>query len=159
MWRGLAPERRLAGGAAIALGASIFLSWWRDPLFGFSYAGIRRVTFIEVAIFLVAAAVLVLLLRRAEGRHFHLPLADGTLVAGAGAWSSFLVVFRMLDPPTRTVGRTTSEYGLRWGIFVALAAAVTLAVAGVRMRRLRHRGEREAVAADEDATTTLVLSR
>jgi hypothetical protein len=154
VWRRLDPDQRLAGLAAIALGASIFLPWWHDPGLDVTLVGVRRLTFIEVAIFMVAAAVLFLLLRRAEGRPFHLPLSDGTLIAIAGLWSCVLVVFRMLDPPTRTVGGITSDYGIRWGLVFALAAGALLTVAGTRTRRRHHRGQPEAVAADEDATAT-----
>ena len=155
--RNLDPDQRLAAVAAFALGSSIFLPWWRDPIFGITYVGLRRITFLELAIFIVAAAVLVLLVRRAEGKFFRLPLSDGTLIAAAGAWAAFLVSWRMLDEPTRTVGGTTQDYGLRWGIYFALASAVALAIAGVRTRRRHHRGQPEAVAADEDATATLPL--
>jgi hypothetical protein len=151
----LDPEQRLAAIAAFALGASIFLPWWRDPVFEVSYVGARRLTFLEVAFVLIAVGVLVLLFRRAEGRRFHLPLSDGTLIAAAGAWASLLVVFRMIDGPTRTVGTITRDYELRWGALIALAGAVLLAVAGVRERRKRHAGQPEAVAADADATPTL----
>src|SRR5436189_581189 len=75
--RALDPNQRLAALSALALAASLFLPWWRDPLLGFSYVGVRRLTFLEVAIFLTAGSVLVLLLGRAERRAFHLPLADG----------------------------------------------------------------------------------
>ncbi len=157
--RALDGSQRLAGAAALALAASIFLPWWRDPVFGISYIGFRRITFVELAILLVSAAVLALLLGRAERRAFHLPLADGTLIAAAGAWSAFLVVFRILDPPTRTLGRMTHDYGLRWGALIALASALVLALAGVRERRKRHPGEPESVAADADATPTVMLPR
>jgi hypothetical protein len=155
IWRSLDRDQRLAALAALALGASIFLPWWRDPIFHISYVGVRRLTFLEVAIFIVAAAVLFLLVRRAEGRAFNLPLSDGTLIAIAGVWSCVLVVFRMLDPPTRTVGGMTSDYGMRWGLVFALAAAVLLALSGARTRRRHHRGQPEAIAADEDATQAL----
>lgn len=154
----LDAEQRLAAIAAAALAGSLFLPWWRDPVFDISYVAVRRLSFIEIALVLVAASILVLLLRRAEGRVFHLPLSDGTLIAAAGAWSVLLVVFRMIDGPTRTVGDVTHDYELRWGALIALAAAVTLAVAGVKERRSRHPGEPEAVAADADATPTLPLA-
>jgi hypothetical protein len=89
---------------------------------------------------------------------FHLPLSDATLVATAGFWSLVLLVFRVLDPPSRTGTRVadrvevTRDYTTRWGILVAFAAAALLAFAGVRERRRRHHGQPEAVAADEDAT-------
>jgi hypothetical protein len=155
----LDAEQRLAALAAAALAGSVFLPWWRDPVFGVSYVGVRRLSFLEVALVLVALGVLVLLLRRAEGRFFHLPLSDGTLIASAGAWASLLVVFRMIDGPTRTVGDVTRDYEPRWGALIALAAAVTLAIAGIRERLKRHPGEPEAVAADADATPTLPLTR
>lgn len=128
-------------------------------MFGISYVGVRRLSFLELALVLVALGVLVGLLRRAEGRFFHLPLSDGTLIAAAGAWASLLVVFRMIDGPTRTVAGVTRDYDLRWGALIALASAVTLAVAGVQERRKRHSGEGEAVAADADATPTLPMTR
>jgi hypothetical protein len=163
--RALDSEQRLAALAALGLVGSLFLPWWRDPLIGVTSVAVRRLTFVEVSIFIVAAAVLVLLLGRAERRPFHLPLSDGTLIAAAGAWAFVLVAFRMLDPPTRSAERAsdaakvTREYGLRWGALVALAAAATLTAAGVRERRRRHRGERESVAADADATATLEYPR
>lgn len=159
MFGALDPEHRLAALAAVALGASIFLPWWRDPFFRVSYVGFRRITFIEIAVLLVAASVVFLIWRRAEGPPFHLPLADGTLIAAAGVWTAFLVVLRILDPPTRRIAGETMNYGLRWGALVALASAAALASAGVRMRRRYHRGEPEAVAADADATPTLTLER
>lgn len=163
--RGLEPERRLAALAAAGLALSIFLPWWRDPVFDVSYVGLRRLTFLELALFAVAAAVLVLIWRRAEGRTFHLPLSDGTLIAAAGAWAALLVVLRMLDPPSRTIKaqgdavQVTRDYGLRWGAVFALATALLLALSGVRIRRKHHHGEPEAVAADADAMPTLPLER
>jgi hypothetical protein len=157
--RRLDPEQRLAAACALALALSVFLPWWSDPFLRATYVGVRRLTFVEVAIVLVAVSVLLLLVRRAEGKVFHLPLSDGTLIAASGAWASFLVLFRMLDPPTRTVRGATTDYGMRWGLLVALLAAIALAVAGVRERRKHHRGEPEAVAADADATPTVPLPR
>jgi hypothetical protein len=154
----LDPDQRLAAAAAIALGVSVFLPWWKDPLLDITYIGFRRITFLEVAILLTAAAVLVLLLRRAEGRSFHLPFSDATLIATAGFWSLLLLVIRVLSPPTRTATRisdhvqVTKDYGMRWGIGFAFAAAALLAFAGMQERHRRHGGQREAIAADEDAT-------
>ena len=41
-------------------------------------------SFVELAEVLVALAVLALLFARAEGRSFHLPFGDGTVIAAAG---------------------------------------------------------------------------
>jgi hypothetical protein len=156
--RTLDAEQRLAAIAAAVLVGSLFLPWWRDPVFDISYVAVRRLSFIELALAIVAIAVLFLVIRRAEGRFFHLPLSDGTLIATAGVWSVLLVIVRIIDGPTRTVGNVTRDYELRWGALIALGAAVTLAVAGIQERRSRHPGEPEAVAADADATPTLPLA-
>jgi hypothetical protein len=151
--RTLLPEQRLAGIGALGILASLFLPWWRDPLTGLSYWAVNRFTFIELALMLVAGSVLLLLYGRAEGRGFHLPLADGTLAAGAGIWCCVLVIARILDPPARTLADRTIDYDLRWGFLVTLASGVILAVAGVRGRRRTHHGQSEALAADVDAET------
>ncbi len=157
--RMLDPEQRLAGAAALAIVVSMFTPWWRDPVFGLSAWGVNRLTWIELSVLLVAASVLLLLFRRAQGRVFHLPLSDGTLATGAGAWVCLLVLVRALDPPTRVVAGHTLDYDLRWGVALCLAAGVLLAIAGVRARRRYHHGEPESVAADVDAQPTLPLPR
>jgi hypothetical protein len=131
--------------------------WWRDPLTGLSYWAVNRFTFIELAIVMTAAAVLVLLYGRADGRGFHLPLSDGTLAAAAGGWCCLLVLARIVDPPTRVLPDRTLDYDLRWGFLLALTGGVLLAVAGVRGRRRYHHGQSEAVAADVDAQPTTRL--
>jgi hypothetical protein len=153
----LEPEQRLAAVAALVLAVSLFLPWWRDPLLRVTYVGVRRLSFIEVAVFLVAVAVLVLLFQRAQSRIFHLPLSDGTLIAASGIWTFVLLLVRVFDPPTRHLAGKTTDYGMRWGLPIAFASSLVLALAGVRARRVRHRGEPEAVAADADATATLPL--
>jgi hypothetical protein len=147
--RVLNPDQRLAAVGAIGLVAGMFLPWWRDPFPPeLSYWAVNRFTFIELALVLVAGSILVMLYGRAEGRGFHLPLSDATLTAGAGIWSCVLVLVRIADPPSRG----GVDYGLRWGFLVALLSGVVLAYAGVRGRRRHHRGQDEAVAADQDAT-------
>ena len=147
--RVLHPDQRLAALGALGLVASMFLPWWRNPFPPeLSYWAVNRFTFIELAIVLVAGSVLVGLYGRAHGRGFHLPLSDGSLAAGAGIWACVLVLARIADPPSRG----GVDYGLRWGFMVALLSGVVLAYAGVRGRRRHHRGQDEALAADQDAT-------
>ncbi len=67
-WSRLSPEQRVAGVAATLLIVSTF-----GPF-----------SFVELAIVLVGLAILVLLRMRAEGREFHLPFGDGTVIAVAG---------------------------------------------------------------------------
>ena len=147
--RVLHPDQRLAALGAVGLLVSMFLPWWRDPFPPeLSYWAVNRFTFIELAIVLLAGSVLAGLWGRANGHGFHLPLSDGTLAAGAGLWSCVLVVARIVDPPSRG----GVDYGLRWGFLVTLLSGLLLAYAGVRGRRRHHRGQAEAVAADQDAT-------
>jgi hypothetical protein len=147
-YRVLHRDQRLAALGALGLVASMFLPWWRNPFPPeLSYWAVNRFTFVELAIVLVAGSVLVGLYGRAHGRGFHLPLSDGTLLAGAGIWACVLVLARIADPPSRG----GVDYGLRWGFLVALLSGIGLAYAGVRERR-RHRGQDEALAADQDAT-------
>jgi hypothetical protein len=155
--RMLDSEQRLAGAAALGIVLSLFTPWWRDPVFGLSAWAINRFTWIELSLLLVAGSALLLLFRRAQGRVFHLPLSDGTLAMGAGVWSCVLVIARILDPPTRTVGGRVLDYDMRWGIMLCLVSGALLALAGLRARRRYHRGEPESVAADADAQPTLPL--
>jgi hypothetical protein len=157
--RSLDPEQRLAGLAAAGILLSLFTPWWRDPVFGLSSWAVSRFTFEELALVLVAASVLLLLYRRAQGRVFHLPISDGTLAAGAGLWCCVLVVARTLEPPTRTVRDRVLDYDLRWGALLCLASGALLAFAGVQARRKHHRGQPESVAADADAEPTVPLPR
>ena len=108
---------------------------------------------------LVCAAVLFLLYRRAEGREFHMPLADGTLAALAGFWCGFLLIYRMIDAPSLEAGARGQQYDPHWGIAVAFGLAVTMFAAGVRGRQRFHGGMSEALAADQDAASTLPIER
>jgi hypothetical protein len=59
----------------------------------------------------------------------------------AGAWTSLLIFYRMLDKPGTTGNaQLTATIGLQWGIFVAMAAAIALGYAGTRLRAA-HRPE------------------
>jgi hypothetical protein len=81
-------------------------------------------SFVEAAEILAAGSVLLLLRMRAERREFHLPLGDGSAIAGAGVWCAVLIATRMFDRPP---GQTA----------LALVCALLLAAAGVRERAKR----------------------
>jgi hypothetical protein len=148
-WRRLAPEGRMAAGAALLLFLTMFLPWYQlnavvssrtgGRLFGDSMNAFAVFSFVEAAVLLVAVAVLVLLFARAEGRAFHLPGGDGTIVTIAGGWTALLLVWRLFDKPD-VDGGGVGNVGIQWGIFFALGAAGLLAYAGVRMRAA-HRPE------------------
>lgn len=107
-WRLLSPEQRVAGVAATLLIVSTF-----GPF-----------SFVELAIALVGVAVLFLIRARAQGRHFHLPFGDGSVIAAAGLWCAFLIVVRVLDRP---LGQN----------LLALGCALLLFLAGARERSKR----------------------
>src|SRR4051794_10486163 len=106
IWRRLNFEQRGAAVAALLLIVSTF-----GPF-----------SFVEAAIVLIGLSVLFLLRRRAEGREFHVPFGDGTIIAAAGAWSAVLIVIRIFDRP------------LGQGL-LALVCAGPLLVAGLSERR------------------------
>lgn len=107
-FRRLNFEQRLAGVSAVLLVVSTF-----GPF-----------SFVEAAIVLTGLAVLLLLRKRAEGREFHIPFGDGTVIAAAGAWCALLIVFRL---PERPLGQS----------LLALVCAGVLLVAGAAERRKR----------------------
>src|SRR5215472_6473716 len=80
-WRVLPHESRLAGFASIALFLTLFLPWYQVTLIApaktarlqsatASITGWGAFSFVEAAVLIVAAGVLVLLFQRAEGRAF-----------------------------------------------------------------------------------------
>lgn len=150
-WRVLPHESRLAAFASLALFLTLFLPWYQRHFFvvvggqpqpaADTQTGWAAFSFVEAAILLVAAAVLVLLYERAEGRAFHLPGGDGGVISAAGLWTCVLVVWRIFDKQGVTShGEFVTSYGIEWGIFVALAAAGFLGYSGSRIRAA-HRPE------------------
>ena len=92
-------------------------------------------SFVEAAIFVVVAGVLVLLWARAERKAFHLPGGDGTVIMGAGLWVMLLIFYRQLDKPNgRHEGLIQTTIGVDWGIFIAFLLGALLAYAGYRIR-------------------------
>ena len=144
-WRRLTPEQRLAAIAALALLASMLLPWYHETgnaivdgrlaAIEDSKNAFQVYSFVEAAIFLVAAGVLVLMFARGERRAFHLPGGDGTVVLAAGLWVMFLIFYRQLDKPDgRQEGPINTSVGVQWGIFIAFLLGALLAYAGFRIR-------------------------
>jgi hypothetical protein len=148
-------DQRFAAAAAIGLLLAMFLPWYEKNVVvvgakrftSDSISAFGAVSFIEAAIFLVAAGVIGLLLIRADGRPFHLPGGDGTVIFGAGLWATALIFYRVFDRPN--VSGDGGTVGIQWGFFVAFVAAGALAVAGQRLRAA-GRPEPRNPAADPD---------
>ncbi|MEA2474109.1 MAG: hypothetical protein QOE06_2024 [Thermoleophilaceae bacterium] len=107
-WRRLNVEQRVA-----AVGCVLLIVSTLGPF-----------SFVEGAIVLTGAGVLFLLRRRAEGKLFHVPFGDGTVIAAAGAWAGLLILVRLFDRP------------LGQGL-LALVCAAIVALAGIRERAKR----------------------
>ncbi|MGH2714720.1 MAG: hypothetical protein ACRDM7_12695, partial [Thermoleophilaceae bacterium] len=107
-FRRLNAEQRAAAVGAVLLAVSTF-----GPF-----------SFVEAAELLIVLGVLALLRARAEGRRFHLPFGDGTVIAAAGVWAAALIVVRLFD---RALGLN----------LLALACAAILILAGLRERAKR----------------------
>ncbi len=139
-----------AAACAAALMLTLFLPWYSARvLTGDGSPSTRTAwgefSFVEAAVLLVAAGVLYLVWARSQRKAFHLPGGDGTVIMVAGAWAALLIIWRLFDTPEAD----TIEYGLQWGIFIALAAAVALSLAGARVRAA-HRPEPPNPAAEEE---------
>jgi hypothetical protein len=83
--------------------------------------------------------VLALLFARAEGKRFHLPFGDGTVIAGAGLWAGALIVARLFERP---LGQN----------LLALACAAVLFIAGGRERAKRPPDDIPPDAPDDEPT-------
>jgi len=129
-WKALPGAQRQAAGAALALAVSLLLPWYSAVIATreVSFNAFEAFSWVEAAVLALVGAVAYLLWSRTQGRAFHLPGGDGTAVTAAGGWAVLLIAWRLFDRPDADIS------GVSWGIFVALAAATALAVAGQRMR-------------------------
>ena len=150
-WRELPQERRLAAMASVGLFFTLFLPWYQETVFANGVTSLRSASssltgwgafsFVEAAVLLVAAAVLILLFVRAEGQAFHVPGGDGGVITAAGFWTCVLVIWRIFDKEgTTRHGQIAYTSGIEWGIFVALGVAAVLTYAGSQIR-LAHEPE------------------
>jgi hypothetical protein len=137
-WGALEPEQRLAAVAAFALLVTMFLPWYdlqslnrkTGAIDSQSISAFGDVSFVEAAVFLVAAGVIALMFARAEHRDFHMPGSDGAVVKAAGCWAALLIFYRVFSRPAGH----GYPVGIQWGFFLAFVAAGALGFAGWRMR-------------------------
>jgi hypothetical protein len=143
-WRAMQPEQRLAVLASLALLVTMFLPWYSLQSLSPKTTAINThninafgdISFVEAAVFLVAAGVVTMIVARAEGREFHLPGSDGTVTMIAGGWAALLIFYRVFSRPSGH----GYPVGIQWGFFLAFVAAGSLTYAGWRMRTA-HRPE------------------
>jgi len=161
-WRMMSPEQRLAAIASVALLVTMLLPWYglqslnrrTGAIDSHDISAFGDVSFVEAAVFLVAAGVIAIVFARAEGREFHLPGGDGTIVAIAGGWAGLLIFYRVFARPPGN----GYPVGIEWGFFLAFVAAGAVAFAGLRMRAAerpeppmrRARGTRRSSPPDRD---------
>jgi hypothetical protein len=137
-WQALAPQERLAGVAALGLLVTMFLPWYQlqglnrktGQITPHDISAFGDVSFVEAAVFLVAAGVLTLLFARGERRVFHLPFGDGAVITAAGVWATLLIFYRVFSRPDGG----GYPVGIQWGFFLAFVASGALALAGWRLR-------------------------
>ncbi len=162
-WGALQPEQRIAAVAALALLVTMFFPWYQlqsldrktGAINSHSISAFGDVSFVEAAVFLVAAGILALMFARAERRDFHMPGSDGAVVMVAGGWAALLIFYRVFSRPAGH----GYPVGIQWGFFLAFVAAGVLGYAGWRMHAtsapeaplMRPRNRRRAPT-DEDVT-------
>jgi len=140
--RGLGGNERVAvTGAAVMVG-SLVLPWYQSPISSdLVLTGIGAFGWAEGALALVAAATVLLALRCGGGYVPPRPLREWALFVVAGVWAAVIVLYRIADRPRFTLAGHDEPYDLHYAIFVALAGAALIVVAGLRMRP-RERAKR-----------------
>jgi hypothetical protein len=140
--RGLGGNERIAViGAAVMVG-SLALPWYQSPISNdLVLTGVGAFGWSEAALVLIATATVFLALEGGGGYVPPRPLREWGLFVAAGAWAAMIVLYRIADRPRFTLAGHDEPYNLHYAIFVALAGAVLIVVAGLRMRP-RERAKR-----------------
>ena len=140
--RGLGGNERIAVIGAAIMVFSLFLPWYQSPISNdLVLTGIGGFSFAEGALLLIAGATAYLALEGGGGYIPPRPLREWGLFVAAGAWAALIVIYRMFDRPRFELAGVHSHYELHYAIFVALAGALVIVAAGLRMRP-RERAKR-----------------
>jgi hypothetical protein len=133
--RGLGGNERIAViGAAVMVG-SLLLPWYESPISNdLVRTGIGAFGWAEGALVLIAGATTFLALQGGGGYVPPRPLREWALFVVAGCWAALIVLYRIADRPRFTLAGHDEPYDLHYAIFVALAGAVIIVMAGLRMR-------------------------
>ena len=118
---------------------SLPLPWWTAPTEGdLVVTGLGEFSFAEAALVATAAAIVFLVLEIAVGYVPPRPLREWGLLVAGGGWAALIVVYRMFDRPDFQLGGIDEVYEIHYGIFVALAGAIIIIMAGLRLRPLER---------------------
>jgi hypothetical protein len=140
--RGLGGNERIAVIGAAVMVISLFLPWWQSPISNeLVQTGFGAFGWAEAALLLIAAATTILALQGGGGYVPPRPLREWALFVAAGVWAAVIVLYRIADRPRFTLAGHDEPYDLHYAIFVALAGAVVIVMAGLRMRP-RERAKR-----------------
>ena len=114
---------------------SLFLPWYQSPISNdLVLTGIGAFGWAEAALVLIAGATTFLALQGGGGYVPPRPLREWALFVVAGCWAAVIILYRIADRPRFTLAGHDQPYELHYAIFVALAGAVIIVVAGLRMR-------------------------
>ncbi|MBO9531699.1 MAG: hypothetical protein J7513_01870 [Solirubrobacteraceae bacterium] len=153
---------KLAALAAAVFLISLFLPWFTKSALPegakefatTSLSAFGAFSWIEAALLLVDAAVLLLLYLRSTNRRVELPTDDGTMVAIAGGWMLILLVIRVVFAKPEVASTATAAVaptvGLQWGLLIAMGAAGGMLAAGLATRAFVHAARTPAAAPDTD---------
>ena len=131
----LTQGQKIAGIAGLVLLISLFLSWYGVDFDGLEdIAGVDTTVdawgafdLIDLVLFLTAVAAIAYAALAAAGRHVDLPVSPAQVVAGLGALSALLVLYRILNQPG-----PNDLIDVKYGAFIGLLASAAIAYAGVR---------------------------
>jgi hypothetical protein len=158
-YRKLRQGELIAAVSALLLFIFMFFSWYSAPSvtksieqarqFGIPTFGNVDSTidaweafdFADLVMFVTIAAAIGMALLRMSDNRLNLPLSISSLVAGLGALSTLLIVYRILDTPVG--GYTHRETGIYLGLIAAVALTVggyiTMRYEGITLADVRDR--------------------
>ena len=123
----------VAGIASLILLISVFLEWYHVGAFGFRAGGSGwDATKLAILVFLMAlASIAIVALRIAQFDLSMIPIPIGVILLGLGGLSALIVLIRIIIRP----GGGGITLSVSYGIFIALLAAIAVAVGGAMMIR------------------------